>query len=57
MNDIDIDLARPDNGCFATAWPKIVTANLPCGGTSQAIFYADGRVVPTTNAPRVAVGK
>lgn len=57
MNNITVDLAAPAEGEFAEAWPKIVTAHLPAGGTSQAVFHADGRIDVTEDAPRVSLGK
>ncbi|ANI91865.1 hypothetical protein [Dietzia timorensis] len=55
MHEIEVDLARPEAGSFATAWPKIVTAHLPGGGTSQATFHSDGRVELSENAARAGV--
>lgn len=55
MHEIEVDLARPEAGSFATAWPKIVTAHLPGGGTSQATFHSDGRVELTDDAPRAGM--
>lgn len=55
MYDIEIDLVRPEAGTFATAWPKIVTANLPGGTTSRATFHSDGRVELYEDAPRAGM--
>ena len=42
-NDIIADIV-PIEGDFSQAWPKLVTAFLPDGETSQALFYEDGTI-------------
>lgn len=42
-NDIIADVV-PIDGDFSTSWPKLVTAFLPDGETSQALFHEDGTI-------------
>ena len=42
-NDIIADIF-PIEGDFSRAWPKLVTAFLPGGETSQALFHEDGTI-------------
>lgn len=52
-NDIIVDNV-PIDGDFSKAWPKLVTAFLPDGETSQAIFYEDGIIEPLGGAEAAA---
>ncbi|WP_333619780.1 hypothetical protein [Dietzia sp.] len=59
-NDIVVDYAGASYGAGRddAEWPKLVTAFLPDGGTSQAYFHADGSVEVLVDsfdrAPRLA---